>query len=72
LPTPAHFEQASELVTEEMTGESIVCGPEIDRHVGALRAFVDAGYDEVYVNQIGPGQEAFFATYAKDVLPQLR
>ncbi|CAN5561178.1 LLM class F420-dependent oxidoreductase [soil metagenome] len=72
LPTPAHFEQASELVTEEMTGESIVCGPEIDRHVGALRAFVDAGYDEVYVNQIGPDQEAFFATYAKDVLPQLR
>jgi G6PDH family F420-dependent oxidoreductase len=72
LPTPAHFEQASELVTEEMTGESIVCGPEVDQHVATIRAYVDAGYDEVYVNQIGPDQEAFFAAYAKDVLPQLR
>jgi G6PDH family F420-dependent oxidoreductase len=71
LPTPAHFEQASELVTEEMTGESIVCGPEVDQHVATIRAYVDAGYDEVYVNQIGPDQEAFFAAYAKDVLPQL-
>ncbi len=72
LPTPAHFEQASELVTEEMTGESIVCGPEVDQHIATIRAYVDAGYDEIYVNQIGPDQEAFFAAYAKDVLPQLR
>jgi hypothetical protein len=55
-----------------MTGESIVCGPEVDQHVATIRAYVDAGYDEVYVNQIGPDQEAFFAAYAKDVLPQLR
>ncbi len=30
------------------------------------------GFDEVYVNQIGPDQEAFFGFYAENVLPRVR
>jgi G6PDH family F420-dependent oxidoreductase len=71
LPLPRHFAQLSELVTEEMVGEDIACGPDPERHIGALGAFVDAGYDEVYVNQIGPDQDGFFAFYAEQVLPEL-
>ena len=37
LPTPAHFEQASSLVTKEMLAESITCGPDVDRHVRTCR-----------------------------------
>lgn len=48
LPTPRHFEQASSLVTEEMIGESTVCGNDVDQHVQAVQEYVDAGYDEVY------------------------
>ncbi len=72
LPTPAHFEQASELVTPEMLAEAIVCGPDVDRHVTALERYADAGFDELYVNQIGPDQDAFFAAYSEHVLPRLR
>jgi len=72
LPTPRHFEQASSLVTEEMIGEAIVCGPDVDRHVAAVQQYVDAGYDEVYVGQIGPDQEGFFTFYEREVLPRLR
>jgi G6PDH family F420-dependent oxidoreductase len=72
LPTPKHFEQASSLVTEQMVREAGVCGPDLDRHVASLRGYVDAGYDEVYVNQIGPDQEGFFRFYAEQVLPRLR
>jgi G6PDH family F420-dependent oxidoreductase len=72
LPTPEHFEQAAGLVTGEMLGEEIVCGPDVDRHVAALQAYADAGFDELYVNQIGPEQDAFFAAYAEHVLPRLR
>ncbi len=72
MPTPAHFEQASELVTAEMLGESITCGPDVERHVRTLQAYADAGFDELYVNQIGPDQEAFFAAYRDEVLPRLR
>lgn len=72
LPTPAHFEQATELVTPEMLSEEIVCGPGVERHVAALQAYADAGFDELYVNQIGPDQDRFFAAYAEHVLPRLR
>ncbi len=71
LPTPAHFEQTAQLVTEEMIGEQVVCGPDLDRHLAHLRQFVDAGVDELHVQQVGGDHEAFFAAYRDTVLPQL-
>jgi hypothetical protein len=47
LPTPEHFEQASELVTEEMVSESTPCGPDVEKHVQAIRAYEQAGFDEL-------------------------
>jgi G6PDH family F420-dependent oxidoreductase len=72
LPTPRHFEQASELVTRESTAESIVGGPDIERHVELLQGYVDAGYDEVYVANMGPHYLAMIEAYGRDVLPRLR
>lgn len=70
LPTPAHFEQASQLVTEDLVAESIVCGPDIDLHLEQLQAHADAGVDELYVQQVGGNHEAFFAAYREHVLPR--
>lgn len=72
LPSPQHFEQATELVTEEMIGEEIPCGPDLDRHAQALEEYAEAGFDEIYVQQIGPEQDAFFDAYREHVLPRLR
>jgi G6PDH family F420-dependent oxidoreductase len=70
LPTPEHFQQATQLVTEEMIGESVPCGPDLERHVAALQEFADAGVDELYVQQIGGGHAEFFEAYAREVLPR--
>jgi G6PDH family F420-dependent oxidoreductase len=70
LPTPQHFEQACELVTEEMVASQIACGPDVERHVEAIQAYERAGFDELYVNQIGPEQDAFFDAYREHVLPR--
>jgi G6PDH family F420-dependent oxidoreductase len=70
LPSPRHFEQACELVTEEMATADIPCGPDVDEHVEAIEAYVKAGFDEVYINQIGPEQDAFFAAYREHILPR--
>jgi G6PDH family F420-dependent oxidoreductase len=70
LPTPAHFEQACELVTEEMVGDALPCGPDLDRHAEALQEYADAGVDELYVQQIGPEQDAFFGEWAEGILPR--
>ena len=71
LPTPRHFEQASQLVTEQQVADAIVCGDAVDQHVTAVREYVDAGFDQVFVNQIGPEYHGFFDFYRDQVLPQL-
>jgi G6PDH family F420-dependent oxidoreductase len=72
LPTPAHFEQASELVSEEMVAEAVPCGPDLDRHLETISKFEEAGFDELYIQQIGPEQREFFDVYAREVLPRVR
>jgi G6PDH family F420-dependent oxidoreductase len=72
LPTPEHFEQASTLVTEETVTAEMPCGPDVEDHLRAIRKYEEAGFDEVYVNQIGPDQEGFFTAYRDEILPVLR
>jgi G6PDH family F420-dependent oxidoreductase len=72
LPSPRHFEQVSSLVTKEMTREAIVSGPDPQAHVAAVREYVDAGYDEVYVSNMGPHYEGFMRLYRDEVLPAVR
>jgi G6PDH family F420-dependent oxidoreductase len=69
LRTPAHFEQAAEMVAEEDVAESVTCGPDPDDHVEAIQEYADAGFDHVYVHQVGPDQSSFFEAYEADVLP---
>jgi G6PDH family F420-dependent oxidoreductase len=68
LPTPAHFEQACELVEPDMLVTPV--GPDIDKHVESLQQYADAGVDELYVQQIGPNQDGFFTEWAEQVLPR--
>ena len=72
LPTPAHFAQAAQLVTEEAIADAVVCGPDPKRHVAEIRRYADAGYEQVYVHQIGPDQEGFLRFYEREVLPRFR
>ncbi len=69
LPTPAHFQQAAQMVTEEQIGEAMVCGPDPKRHLEALQEYVDAGYDHVYIHQVGPDQEGFIDFAKREILP---
>jgi G6PDH family F420-dependent oxidoreductase len=69
LPTPAHFKQATELVTPEMIGESLPCGPDAGPVIEAIQEGIDAGFDEIYVNQIGDDFEAFVSLMTQEVVP---
>ena len=70
LPNPKHFEQLAKIVTEEMIAKEVVCGPDIDRHVAQIQSYVDAGFDRVYIHQVGPDQEGFIEAFAQHVLPR--
>jgi hypothetical protein len=59
-------------VTRDAVAESIACGPSPDAHAAQVRGYFDADVDEVYVEQIGPDMDGFFASWEREVLPQLR
>jgi G6PDH family F420-dependent oxidoreductase len=71
LPLPRHFQQAAQLVTPDSLAEKIPVGPDPDRHLESIKAFVDAGYDHVYVHQIGPDQDGFFTFWERELAPRL-
>ncbi|TYB52178.1 TIGR03557 family F420-dependent LLM class oxidoreductase [Nonomuraea sp. PA05] len=72
LPLPRHFEQLAGMVTEDEAVAGSPVGPDPEVHAQAIRQYVDAGFDEVYVNQIGTEQDAFFDFYEREVLPLVR
>ena len=72
LPSPAHFEQLAPLVTEEMACEGKPVGPRVEDYVAAVQEYVDAGYDEVYLSQVGPDQAGFFDFFERELRPALQ
>jgi G6PDH family F420-dependent oxidoreductase len=70
LPQPRHFGQLAELVSEDMI--TAPCGPDPDVHLKGVREFTQAGFDEVYIGQVGGNSEGFFEFYAQQILPRLR
>jgi G6PDH family F420-dependent oxidoreductase len=71
LPTTEHFEQAVSIVDEERATEGVPCGPDPGRYTEALRAYADAGFDEVALTQIGPDQQGFFRFYERELAPEV-
>lgn len=71
LRRPADFEAATKPLSIEQVTEHIACGPDPGRHVGAIQQFIDAGFDHVYVHQVGQDQPGFFDFYQREVLPRL-
>jgi G6PDH family F420-dependent oxidoreductase len=70
LPLPSHFEAACEMVTENDVADQVVCGPDPDAHLEGIAKFAEAGFDHVYVHQVGPDQAGFLAFYEREILPQ--
>ncbi|MXV62693.1 TIGR03557 family F420-dependent LLM class oxidoreductase [Natronorubrum sp. JWXQ-INN-674] len=71
LPTPAHFEQAVEAVSEEDIAELVVCGSDPEAHIEAIEQYIDAGFDHVTIHQIGSNQDEFVEFYESEVLPAI-
>ena len=70
LPSPKHFEQAAQLVTEDMVKKSFVCGSDPAAHLEMIDKYDEAGFDEVYVANTGPHWQGLFDLYADHVLPK--
>ena len=71
LALPSHFEKTQDMIAEDAVAREVVCGPDAQRHRDAIKKYAEAGFDHVFVHQIGQDQEGFFDFYKSEVLPRL-
>ena len=71
LSTPRQFEEACAAATPEGLAKAVVLGPDPEHHLEAIRQFAEAGFDHVYVHQVGPEVEGFLHFYEREVMPAL-
>jgi G6PDH family F420-dependent oxidoreductase len=71
LPTPKHFEQAVTPLKEDDVVSSFPLGPDPKPYLESLAEYGDAGYDIVFVTQIGPDQDGFLSFYERELAPAL-
>ena len=71
LRTVKHFEQVTAMVKKEELAERVICGPDPEPYVQALQEFLDAGYDHLYIHQVGPDQAGFFNFYTQELRDHL-
>jgi G6PDH family F420-dependent oxidoreductase len=73
LPTPAGFAAASQFVRPEDVAGSIACGPDLDELAESFRPYLEAGFTDVALVQVGDrGQDEFLAEAAPALLEKLR
>ena len=71
-PRRAISKKRSSVLSKEDVTASFPCGPDPQVHIDAISQYLDAGYDDVYVTQVGPDQSGFARFYEREVLPHFR
>ena len=72
VPLWLGFEAIGELTTPEDVRKFVPCGPDAERVADAIREYVEVGFDEVYIAQMGPDQQGALRFLTDRVLPLLR
>ncbi len=73
LPETAGFTGASQFVRPEDVAASIPCGPEVEPILDAVGGFIEAGFTDVALVQVGDeGQQEFLDFSESTLLPALR
>jgi coenzyme F420-dependent glucose-6-phosphate dehydrogenase len=71
LALPAHFEAAAEMVEPDDLAEQMPLGPDVDRYLEAIEEFENAGFDHVYMHQVGPDQDGFIQFARRELMPKV-
>jgi len=73
LPTPAGFAGASQFVRPEDVSDAIACGPDLDEIAESARPYLEAGFTDIAIVQIGDvNQQRFLDEAAEPLLEKLR
>lgn len=71
IRNPEDFEAMAKLVRPEHFVGRVFMSPDLDEHRAHIQHFIDLGFNEVYVHNVGRNQEEFIRVYGQKVIPAL-
>ena len=70
LARPEHFDAVSRTATDDTLTSTVACAVDAEPIIGAIDRYVGAGFDTVYLHQIGPDQARLADLARTELLPR--
>ncbi len=71
IRSPFDFAEMAKLVRREDFEGRMVISSDPDAHRAEIQKFIDAGFDRIYVHNVGRNQEEWIKVFGREVLPKL-
>ena len=68
---PGDFEQMAKLVRPEDFQGRMLISSDLEKHRAEIQKFLDLGFDQVYLHNVGRNQEEWVEAFGREVLPKL-
>jgi coenzyme F420-dependent glucose-6-phosphate dehydrogenase len=72
IKNPEDFANMAKLVRPEHFTNRVLISADLDAHAAHIQNYVDMGFDEIYLHNVGRNQAEFIRIFGERVLPQLR
>jgi len=72
IRNPEDFEAMMKLVRPENFKGRVLMTSDLDKHREHIQHFIDLGFTEVYIHNVGRNQREFIQTYGKEVIPNIK
>jgi predicted outer membrane protein len=72
IRSPDDFAAMAKLVRPENFKDRVLISADLDEHRQHLQSFLDLGFDQIYLHNVGRNQEAFLKVFGTKIIPNLK
>jgi coenzyme F420-dependent glucose-6-phosphate dehydrogenase len=72
IKNPEDFAGIAKLVRREDFQDRVLISSDLEAHTAHIQKYVDMGYDEVHLHNVGRNQAEFIEVFGREVIPNLR
>jgi len=70
--SPEDFAEIAKLVKPDNYKNRMIISPDMDEHREQIQQFIDLGFDEIHVHNVGRNQKEFIEVFGKQVIAKLK
>jgi coenzyme F420-dependent glucose-6-phosphate dehydrogenase len=71
IRNPGDFEQMAKLVRPEDFEGRMLISSDLEQHRAQIQKFLDLGFDQIYLHNVGRNQDEWIEAFGREVLPKL-